>query len=193
MRKLIFAFVGPSGCGKTTVMEALLKKHKQRLGFVKTVTTRPSRAPEEAALYTFVSTEQFMELLAANRLLQQGSVYYAGNWYDNDRADVDAVFAAGKVGICALVENSVTTFREAGYEVIMVRIKPLGAHDGRSEERRVIDQERERGGPKADAVIVNDFTHPKGATRVVASAESVIRRFAKDALRPKAKKSKRKK
>ncbi len=178
MGKRIFAFVGPSGCGKTSIMEALLKKHGRRVGFVKTVTTRAPRAPEENALYTFVTTEAFMELLAKNRLLQHGEVYYAGHWYDNDRADVDAVFEAGKVGICALVEKSIATFRDAGYRVVMIRVRPKGGHDGRSEERRRLDEERERDGPKPDHVIVNDFAHPKGLRRAVAAAERIIRRHA---------------
>lgn len=182
MSKTIFAFVGPSGCGKTTVMEALLKKHKGRLGFVKTVTTRPPRGTEEQELYTFVSTEAFMSLLAENRLLQKGAVYYAGHWYDNDRADVDAVFEAGKHGICALLENSIVTFRDAGYRVVMIRIRPKGGHDGRSDERRKLDEEREKNGPAPDAVIENDFAHPKGAARAIAAAERIIRRHVKGGL-----------
>ncbi len=178
MRKLIFAFIGPSGCGKTSIIEALLEKYGHRLSFVKTVTTRPPRSPKEHALYTFVSTMEFMDLLADKRLLQNGKAFYAENWYDNDRADIDTIFAAGKIGICALLENSIATFREAGYEVVTIRVRPIGGHDGRTEARRIADEERERNGPTPDAVIENDFSDPHGLVRAVNGAEAIVRRYA---------------
>lgn len=182
-RKHIFAFVGPSGCGKTTVLKRLLDEHGNQLGYVKTVTTRERRPDDTDDFYTFVSVDEFCKLDVSGRLLQNGDVYYAENWYDNDRAEVDAIFTDGKHGVCALLERSIETFRKAGYTVVVIRLKPVGDIDQRSSERRRADEKREREAAPPDTVIVNDFTKPDGLDRAVARAKEFIGSYICGGLR----------
>ena len=54
------AIVGPSGAGKGTLMEAVLKKYREKFGFSVSYTTRPKREGEvNGKHYHFVDHETF--------------------------------------------------------------------------------------------------------------------------------------
>ena len=75
---LLFVLSAPSGTGKDSVIHAL----KQRMDFyvVPSVTTRSPRSGEsEGNPYSFVSQQEFEQLVAHNALLEYANVH--GNWY----------------------------------------------------------------------------------------------------------------
>lgn len=75
---LLFVLSAPSGTGKDSVIHAL----KQHMDFyvVPSVTTRSPRSGEsEGNPYSFVSQQEFEQLVAHNELLEYANVH--GNWY----------------------------------------------------------------------------------------------------------------
>lgn len=171
MHNVIFSFVGPSGSGKSTIIAEMLRRFPDRLGVIRSVTTRPKRSAEDDLNYRFLTRDEFIALREAGRLIQ--GVEYAGQFYGNDRQDADEVFASGRQGLIALVEDGVVNFRNAGYRVAMIRITPVGDYDGRSEERRQTDEERARTGPPPDIEIENRF-EPGGLDAASDSAAAYI-------------------
>lgn len=157
----IFAIVAPSGGGKTTLIERMLATFPDTLGVVRTVTTR-SRRPEESEKdfsrhYELVTREDFEARRTAGSLIQAGGTSYAGQHYDNDRLEVNALLNK-RFGICAWVEPTVRVFRDAGYHVYMIRIVPDGlGYANRSAERIAADRARAKSGPSADKIILNSF------------------------------------
>jgi guanylate kinase len=171
---VIFAFVGPSGSGKSTLIAEMLRRFPGRLAVIKSVTTRPKRSAEDDMNYRFIGIEEGDALMDAGRLIQ--GVHYAGNFYGNDRKDVDDVFAAGKHGITALVEQGVVNFRAAGYRIAAIGILPSGRIDPRSEERRKLDAERARTAFAPDIEIENRF-ESGGIERAANAAAAYIGGF----------------
>lgn len=155
MEHVIFAFVGPSGSGKSTLIAEMLRRFPDRLAVIKSVTTRPKRSAEDDMNYRFITVEEGDQLMDVGRLIQ--GVHYAGNFYGNDRRDVDDVFAAGKHGITALVEEGVRNFRRAGYRIAAIAIRPVGNINPRFEERRLQDAKRARAIFLPDIEIENRF------------------------------------
>lgn len=171
MENVIFAFMGPSGSGKSTLAAEMLRRFPDRLAVIKSITTRPKRSAEDDLNYRFVTRGEVRRLLEAGRLIQ--SVEYAGEIYGNDRQDVEDVFASGRHGINALVEEGVRNFRRAGYRIAAIRVEPVGAIDGRSDERRRIDAERAREIFMPDIVVQNRF-EPGGLEDAAASAAAYV-------------------
>ena len=174
MHNVIFAFVGPSGSGKSTIIAEMLRRFPDRLGVIRSVTTRAKRSAEDDLNYRFLTRDEFAALRVAGRLIQ--GVEYAGQFYGNDRTDADEVFSSGRQGLIALVEDGIVNFRNAGYRVAMIRIMPVGDYDGRSEERRLADAERARKGPLPDIEIENDFARG-GLDRAVNAAADFIQGY----------------
>lgn len=148
------AIVATSGAGKSTLILNMLERFVKRLAIVKSLTTRPSRGVEDEPFYDIVSREEFERRRAAGRILQ--SVEYAGHLYGNDREHVDVVLR-DRVGISALIESSVPTFRSLGYRVSVVKIVPAEGGLDRGSERRIADAEQAKTDLAADLLLVNSF------------------------------------
>lgn len=171
MEHVIFAFVGPSGSGKSTLIAEMLRRFPDRLAVIKSVTTRPKRSAEDDMNYRFITVEEGDALMDAGRLIQ--GVHYAGNFYGNDRKDVEDVFASGKHGITALVEDGVRNFRNAGFRVAAVAVRPVGNIDPRTEERRIQDAKRASELFLPDIEIENRFVHG-GLGRAIEDAAAYV-------------------
>lgn len=171
MDNVIFAFVGPSGSGKSTIIAEMLRRFPDRLAVIKSVTTRPKRSAEDDMNYRFITVGESRLLREAGRLIQ--GVEYAGNFYGNDRQDAEDVFAAGRHGITALVEEGVRNFRRAGYRITAIALRPVGNFDPRTEERRRLDAERARSVFLPDIEIENRF-EPGGLERAADAAAAYV-------------------
>jgi guanylate kinase len=150
----IIGLVGPSGSGKTTLIEDMVRRFPERVGILKSLTTRPRRGPEDDANYDFVSVEEMRSREIAGRLVQISE--YAGNLYAHDRDHCDGLLQK-KIGICALIEQGVRNLRNAGYQVIVVDIIPKGWPGERDVARAMADKQRAASGLEADFTITNSF------------------------------------
>lgn len=171
MENVIFAFMGPSGSGKSTLVAEMLRRFPDRLAVIKSITTRPKRSAEDDMNYRFVTRGEVRRIIEAGRLIQ--GVEYAGEFYGNDRLDVEEVFASGRHGINALVEEGVRNFRRKGYRISAIRVEPVGEIDGRSDERRRIDQERAREIFMPDLLVQNRF-EPGGLEECIDSVATYV-------------------
>jgi guanylate kinase len=172
----IFAFVGPSGSGKSTLVAEMLRRYPSRLAVIKSVTTRPKRSAEDDQNYRFITREEADALKTGGRIIQ--GIEYAGQFYGNDRQDVETVFSTGHHGITALVEEGVRNFRRAGYLITAIAVRPIGDYDGRTEERRRQDAERAREIFMPDLVVENRF-EPGGIEAAAQAAADYVARFMK--------------
>lgn len=169
--KPIIGLVGPSGSGKTTLIEEMVRRFPERVGILKSLTTRPRRGPEDDANYDFVNVEEMRKRETDGRLVQVSE--YAGNLYAHDRQHADELLK-NKIGMCALVEQGVRNLQKAGYHVVVVDIIPKGWSDEREAKRAAADRERAASGLEPDFTIVNSF-EPGGLTRAEQELETVLR------------------
>ncbi len=159
--KPIVGLVGPSGSGKTTLIEDMIRRFPNRVGVVKSLTTRPRRGPEDDPNYDFVSVEEMRKREATGRLVQISE--YAGNLYAHDWDHLNELLK-DKIGICALVEQGVRNLRAAKLDIRVVDIVPQGGEGARDEAREEADKKRAASGLTPDVVVVNDFG-PGGLAR----------------------------
>src|SRR3972149_9496560 len=89
LKNMIFALVGPSGSGKSTLIKEALEIIGDKIGIVRSLTTRTQKDTPDALFYDFVTQQEFNKKLFANELVER--VEYAGNSYGYERAAVEAV------------------------------------------------------------------------------------------------------
>src|SRR3989344_3183065 len=139
---MIFALVGPSGAGKSTLIKEALEIIGDKIGIVRSLTTRAQKDELDALFYDFVTQQEFNKKLFANELVEW--VEYAGNSYGYEKTTVDAVLKE-KLGICAATEHGVIALMQSGYHVKAIGITPIykkspvsGAREKANRERRKI-------------------------------------------------------
>lgn len=167
----IFAFVGPHRSGKSTLIRELLKLvHAGRAAEVRSLATRPRRGPEDDVFYAFVTRDEFERRIAAHELVQWAE--YAGNYYGNDRKALDEHLEKC-AGFLALVENGVKNFVAAGYDLVVIRVKPEGRLPAQDERRQAEDLARSTTPIPVNFEIVNSFT-PGGLQKAVAELAPLL-------------------
>lgn len=159
----ILGILGPSGAGKSTLILELLKRYPEQIGILKSLTTRAKREPEDELFYDFTTTADMLKRRDAGKLIQISE--YAGNYYANDREITDALLGT-KVGIMAIVEQGIRNFRNAGYDVKIIKIIPHRYHETSDEIRRRADEERAKLKLQPDKELVNSF-EPGGKEKAV--------------------------
>lgn len=170
--KRIIAFVGPTGAGKTTLILELVRHMSDRLSVVKSLTTRARRGPEDDQFYQFVPREEIRKREADGRLLQVSE--YAGNLYANDKVDLDHLLEY-KIGLMALVEDSVPKFRNAGYQLTVIRVVPKDHPKTADVLRAQADASRAAIPLDADLELENSF-RPGGKETAIRSLIEFIHR-----------------
>ncbi|MFH1620957.1 MAG: hypothetical protein ABIB04_02635 [Patescibacteria group bacterium] len=153
MYKLI-VFIGPTGAGKSSLMLELVRNLSDRLAIIKSLTSRPRRGSEDDHFYQFVSREEIEKRKTEGRIFQVTE--YAENFYANDKQDMDRLLNS-KYGLIALVEESIACFKDAGYDLIVVRIKPKN-NPGVLDAIRTAEDTKHAAVPvKTDLELVNSF------------------------------------
>lgn len=167
----IFGLIGPSGSGKTTFIEEMVRRWPDRLAVVKSLTTRPRRGPEDDLHYDFLTREDMAKREQRGTLLQRAE--HAGNIYATDRKDVHALLEK-KFGINALVEPAVKDFRNAGCEMILIKLIPINhqTRDGRSEA----DKQRAQTVLNFDFELTNSF-EPGGKEKAVGNLIEFLKKY----------------
>ncbi len=149
----ILAFVGPSGSGKTTLMAELIKTLPNKTGILKSTTTRPSRGPEDAINYDFISVAEAEKTVAENRAATH--VFYAGNHYIYEKQEIEKTLS--KVhGCCAVVEPTILQIIKSGYPMKVIRVVPKDQNFTR-EGRQAADEARSKIEIPVDLTIINSF------------------------------------
>lgn len=159
----ILGFLGPSGSGKNMLIEEMLKRFPDRVGIMKSITTRAPRNEGEKLYYDFVTKEYIDELEQQGRLTHR--VEFAGTHYATDRQHLDELLSK-QMGACPLVQEGIRFLRNAGYEVKVIEIIPVDQPNNRDEVRHKADAERFKEKMSADIQILNSF-HPGGKQRAI--------------------------
>jgi guanylate kinase len=181
-RGLLVVVSGPSGVGKDTIIERLLELDPN-LRYSVSYTTRAPRPGEvDGVSYTFVSREQFEEMVRQDGFLEHAP--YDGNLYGTPSAPVEAARAAGRDILLKIEVNGAGQVRERAADGLFIFIAPPSnqelvrrqelrskeTHQDMTERRRIAETEMQYAS-HYDHVVVND-----DLGRAVAEVLAIIRR-----------------
>ena len=111
---LLIILSGPSGVGKGTVRKAIMAKHKVRLTYSISMTTRAPRAKEvNGRDYYFVSKEEFQRNIDEDNFLEWAE--FVGNRYGTPKSYVEELRNQGKNVILEIEIN--------GAEQVLKKVK----------------------------------------------------------------------
>ena len=119
----LFVFAAPSGAGKTTLVQAVVRKHPERLRFSISYTTREPRKNEANGVdYLFINKEEFKRLRDRGELLEYAEVF--DNYYATSRSQVEAYLQDGRNVILEIDWQGARQVRESMPECITIFIFP---------------------------------------------------------------------
>lgn len=125
-RGLIFVISGPSGSGKTTLIKSLLKDKEIRNKLTKSIsfTTRAKRRNEkEGKDYSFISKEQFKELLKRKKILEWTK--YLDYYYGTPKDYIDKHLKKGKhIALCLDTKGAASIKRIYPDKTVAIFILP---------------------------------------------------------------------
>lgn len=150
----IIALVGHSGSGKTTLMNEMLRRFPNDVFRIKYLTSRPRRDADDDLSYKFLTAEQFLDMEKHGELASISQ--YIGHYYGTERAALDAIIGKG-FGIQAYTQESIENIRNAGYEVLAVKIVLDDASFREDDVRKKEDVERDKKDVGYALTIRNSF------------------------------------
>ncbi len=167
---LLIILSGPSGVGKGTVRKAIMAKHKVRLTYSISMTTRAPRAKEvNGRDYYFVSKEEFQKNIDEGNFLEWAE--FVGNRYGTPKDKVDQLRNEGKNVFLEIEINGATQVlsKVKDDRVVSFFLKPPSIEQlenrirkRKSETEEVIRERLEKGEKEMsmteayDYVILND-------------------------------------
>jgi guanylate kinase len=92
-RGLVFVISGPSGVGKDSVIDRLVAADPKLRRSVSYTTRSPRPSERDGVDYSFVSRDEFQQLVARGELLEHA--VYHGNFYGTSAARVEVLRSAG--------------------------------------------------------------------------------------------------
>lgn len=111
--KTLITLSGMSCSGKTVLAEYASKKENDDFVKVITSTTRPVRATEVNGIdYHFMSVEEFRHAIDRDAMLE--SEMFGENYYGTTMAELERVFASGKLPFAVVEPNGANTIRAKG-------------------------------------------------------------------------------
>ena len=157
---------GPSGVGKSTIVRELLARDPQIWLSVSVTTRKPRPGEIDGVDYTFVSNEEFDQLIESGGLLEWAS--YAGNRYGTPAEAVARMRTQGRPVILEIEVQGARAVRERAPDAFLVFIAPPDRETlqarlvGRGTEAPEILRERMEiaetelaAAPEFDYVLVN--------------------------------------
>ncbi len=127
MRKMrrcgrLLVLSAPSGSGKTTILNALVKLHRQAVRSV-SMTTRPPRPGEKNGRdYWFVSRTQFERVRAQKAFLEYARILE--HWYGTPRRPIERALKAGRDVFLGVDIQGARQIRESGLPVTTIFLLP---------------------------------------------------------------------
>jgi len=187
----LLLMMAPSGSGKKSIIDSVLKEHKD-IYFAKTYTTRAIReGVEENPLYTFISREKFESMIDNDEFIEWAE--YSGNYYGTPKIEIIEPLKQGKIvfkemelqGVRQMkelipAEKRTVVYVDAGsWECLEQRIK---ARAPISDEELALRKQRyeaeSESMDKADTIIRN---HDGKLPEAIAHMEEVVDGIVKSA------------
>jgi guanylate kinase len=181
-RGLLVVISGPSGVGKDTIIERLLALDPVLTYSVSATTRAPRPGEVDGVHYTFVSREQFEDLVAKGHFLEHAS--YNGNLYGTPAGPVEQARAAGHDILLKIEVQGAQQVRTQVSDGIFIFIAPPsndelarrqelrgGESDKDMTERLRIAEKEMAYARDYDCVVVND-----DLDHAVAEVLAIIRR-----------------
>ena len=179
---LLIVVSGMSGVGKDSVLHEL-RQSSLPLEFIVTMTTRRPRPDERDGIhYTFVTRENFQDLIARGQLLEWASVY--GNYYGPPKSAVREALNAGKDAILRVDVQGVRTIKQAVPDCVAIflaapsmteleqRLRSRGTESETELDLRLKTAEEElKQLPLFDYIV---FNRESRLDRAVAEIEAII-------------------
>lgn len=114
---------GPSGVGKDVMIDRMIDSGRLGFHFTVTATTREARPGEENGInHHFVSIDEFVNMIAADELLEWAQVY--GNYYGVPKQQVRDALDAGNHVIMRVDVQGAKRLREIIPEALLIFIIP---------------------------------------------------------------------
>jgi len=171
MRGKLIIFSAPSGTGKSTIINWLMKEHKElHLAFSISCTSRAPRGAEQNGVeYFFISPEEFRMRIEDDEFLEYEEVY-TDRYYGTLKSQVERQLEAGQNVVFDVdVKGGVNIKKHYGSEAMSIFIQPPSIDELRrrlehraTDAPEVIDQRIARAefeltfADKFDKIVVND-------------------------------------
>lgn len=167
-------FSAPSGCGKTTIIRELMQggsgEPYDRFEFSVSATSRAPRGSEvDGEDYYFLSHEEFMRRVQADKFLEWEEVYQ-GTCYGTLKSEIDRIWQKGNVIVFDVDVNGGRNIKRyfgadalsifvmpPSIEVLEQRLRDRGTDSEESIAKRLARSAEElKQAPQFDITIVND-------------------------------------
>lgn len=171
MRGKLIIFSAPSGTGKSTIINWLMKEHKElHLAFSISCTSRAPRGAEQNGVeYFFISPEEFRMRIEDDEFLEYEEVY-TDRYYGTLKSQVERQLEAGQNVVFDVdVKGGVNIKKHYGSEAMSIFIQPPSIDELRrrlehraTDAPEVIDQRIARAefeltfADKFDRIVIND-------------------------------------
>ena len=188
MRGKLIIFSAPSGTGKSTIINWLMKEHKElHLAFSISCTSRAPRGAEQNGVeYFFISPEEFRMRIEDDEFLEYEEVY-TDRYYGTLKSQVERQLEAGQNVVFDVdVKGGVNIKKHYGKRAMSLFIQPPSIEELRrrlegrgTDAPEVIEQRLAKAeyemtfAPKFDHIVVNDD---------LATAEAEALRLVEDFL-----------
>jgi guanylate kinase len=154
---LLIVISGPSGVGKDSVIERM-KERQLPFHFVVTATSRPRRDNEVHGVdYFFISTEEFMDMIDLDELLEHAIVY--GQHKGIPKEQVRQALASGKDVIMRIDVQGAATIRQIAPQALLIFLTC-------QDEQELVKRLKERKTETADSLATRIETARQELTRV---------------------------
>ncbi len=131
---LFIATCGPTGVGKTYQMARLMGREPARFTAVRSVTTRPSRGPEDDAWYRFVTREEIAKIDSTDIL---SDAEFRGERYLWLRSELNNAAVRAPIAFMAVIPSIIMRFRTANIPHLLLncRIGDVAIYEERLRRR----------------------------------------------------------
>ena len=183
---LVTVLAGPTAVGKGTVSQYIRQNYPQVCLSVSATTRAPRPGEVDGVHYSFVSHQQFDDLIADNKMLEWAEVHGL-NKYGTRRDTVEAAIAQGKHVLLEIDLQGARQVRQTMPEAVFVFLAPpnwdelvrrlaqRGTESPAEQRRRLETAKLELAAePEFDAVIVND-TVGQASARLVELMQLPVR------------------